>query len=475
MGNTAVGRLFRSRAGGGRSADAAERQAERVAEAAVRGGEPAAGEIAVERPPPADPAAARDLLARLGAGRALDDGTRAAFEARLGRDLSRVRLHTGERAAELARDHGARAFTVGRHVVLGAGERAAGTGEGTRLLAHELTHVAQQESAGEAAVQRHPAPPPPPNYNQLVGQLATFVRTANNPADPPAVRTALAHLATFGVALNTVTFSRLTNVTWVMGGGLHRHAESRWPAGGNPEIAVSDALLGEFHRYRTNRTANADDAFSVIRTIAHELRHLQRAQQRSTGARTATVTEQRFEAEVARRAAATPAGLTPQQYANVYSGRVLYARTAYPVEEILSKLAEVRIAQIEWNRLSSQPGGAGSFDRQRMERILHRIGFRIYYQVNILRGSARQGTAGLTAADVTSSLTEITNEVNTRYGTSSPERRMWDLARSGQISTALPAQPARIVTRRVGTGTRTVRTYTYQPAMRIFVLPRVFP
>ncbi len=93
----------------------------------------------------------------------------------------------------------------------------------------------------------------------------------------------------------------------------------------------------------------------------HELHHLQWDQQRTTGARTATIAETRFETEVTARAAQTPAGLTSQEYAEVYTGRMLYAQTAYSVEEILARLSKVAIARFEWNRLrgSAQQGVAG--------------------------------------------------------------------------------------------------------------------
>lgn len=72
----------------------------------------------------------------------------------MGRDFGDVRIHTGPTAAKAARAVAARAFTVGRQVVFGAGEYAPGTPSGQRLMAHELTHVIQQESGG-VMVQRN--------------------------------------------------------------------------------------------------------------------------------------------------------------------------------------------------------------------------------------------------------------------------------------------------------------------------------
>ncbi|MFJ9630132.1 DUF4157 domain-containing protein [Streptomyces sp. NPDC101175] len=73
-------------------------------------------------------------------GRPLDAPVRAEMEARLGADFSDVRLHTGPTARRSAAEIGARAYTSGSHVVLGAG------GGDRHTLAHELTHVIQQRS-----------------------------------------------------------------------------------------------------------------------------------------------------------------------------------------------------------------------------------------------------------------------------------------------------------------------------------------
>ena len=66
-------------------------------------------------------------------------------------DFGRVRIHTGSTAAESARAIGAKAYTLGHDIVFGAGEYAPQTSVGRRLLAHELTHVVQQSTAGEGA------------------------------------------------------------------------------------------------------------------------------------------------------------------------------------------------------------------------------------------------------------------------------------------------------------------------------------
>ena len=79
-------------------------------------------------------------------GQPLDPATRAFMEPRLGRDLSRVRVHTDGRAAASAQAVNALAYTVGRHLVFGCGQYAPHAGPGRRLLAHELAHAVQQDT-----------------------------------------------------------------------------------------------------------------------------------------------------------------------------------------------------------------------------------------------------------------------------------------------------------------------------------------
>lgn len=81
-------------------------------------------------------------------GQPLDAATRAFTEPRFGHDFSRVRVHTDARATESARAVNALAYTVGQNVVFGARQYIPETSEGKRLLAHELTHVVQQQLVG---------------------------------------------------------------------------------------------------------------------------------------------------------------------------------------------------------------------------------------------------------------------------------------------------------------------------------------
>lgn len=78
-------------------------------------------------------------------GQPLETATRAFMEPRFGHDFSQVRLHTDARAAESAEAVNAQAYTVGRDVVFAPGQYQPTTEAGNAVLAHELSHVVQQD------------------------------------------------------------------------------------------------------------------------------------------------------------------------------------------------------------------------------------------------------------------------------------------------------------------------------------------
>ncbi len=78
-------------------------------------------------------------------GQPLDAATRSFMEPRFGHDFSSVRVHTDAKAAESAWAVSALAYTVGHNVVFGDGQYKPQTNEGRVLMAHELTHVVQQD------------------------------------------------------------------------------------------------------------------------------------------------------------------------------------------------------------------------------------------------------------------------------------------------------------------------------------------
>jgi hypothetical protein len=78
-------------------------------------------------------------------GQPLDAPTRAFMEPRFGHDFSSVRVHTNSQAAESAQAVDALAYTVGNNIVFAPGQHAPNSQRGANLLAHELTHVVQQQ------------------------------------------------------------------------------------------------------------------------------------------------------------------------------------------------------------------------------------------------------------------------------------------------------------------------------------------
>lgn len=80
-------------------------------------------------------------------GQPLDLATRGFMEPRFGHDFSRVRVHTDAQAAQSARAVIARAYSAAHDIVFAAGEYQPNSLEGRKLIAHELTHVMQQQTA----------------------------------------------------------------------------------------------------------------------------------------------------------------------------------------------------------------------------------------------------------------------------------------------------------------------------------------
>jgi hypothetical protein len=88
------------------------------------------------------------------ASQPMDAATRGFMETRFGINFCGVRIHTDAKASESARSVNALAYTVGRDVVFAAQQYQPATAVGRRLLAHELTHVAQQQDGGQPQLQR---------------------------------------------------------------------------------------------------------------------------------------------------------------------------------------------------------------------------------------------------------------------------------------------------------------------------------
>ena len=124
-------------------------------------------------------------------GRPLSGPEQAWFEPRFGAELSHVRLHTDAAAGRAARDIGARAYTLGRHIAFAPGEYAPSSSDGRRLMAHELVHTMQQTAPRVLArpgtafglIQRQPT-----SLGAIAGRERRRIQVSTRPVAVPAER-----------------------------------------------------------------------------------------------------------------------------------------------------------------------------------------------------------------------------------------------------------------------------------------------
>ncbi|TKK69876.1 DUF4157 domain-containing protein [Ilyomonas limi] len=84
-----------------------------------------------------------------GKGASLDTTTNSFMSSRFGSDFSTVKIHTDGEAVQMNRELNAKAFTVGNDIYFNEGQYQPNSIEGKQLLAHELTHVVQQNKFGK--------------------------------------------------------------------------------------------------------------------------------------------------------------------------------------------------------------------------------------------------------------------------------------------------------------------------------------
>lgn len=84
------------------------------------------------------------ISALQGRGGKMDNQTQTFMSGGFGVDFGNIQIHTDNHAADLSRELGARAFTVGNDIYFNTGEYKPSSEQGKHLLAHELTHTLQQ-------------------------------------------------------------------------------------------------------------------------------------------------------------------------------------------------------------------------------------------------------------------------------------------------------------------------------------------
>jgi hypothetical protein len=114
------------------------------------------------------------------AGHPLDSGTRASMEPLVGQDLSQVRVHTDGQAGQAAQNLNANAFTTGQDIYFAPGQYSPSSTTGLGLVAHELTHVAQQ-SQGTVS----PGISQPGDAHELQAEAVQRAVTSGAAAPPP--------------------------------------------------------------------------------------------------------------------------------------------------------------------------------------------------------------------------------------------------------------------------------------------------
>lgn len=129
-------------------------------------------------------ALASKLSASRGGGQPMAPQTNASMSQAFGRDFGQVRIHTGSEAVQMNQGLNAKAFTHGPEIYFNRGQYNPESTAGKRLLAHELTHVVQQN--GDSLI---PSSGNSPNIQRAcgsaaIGQPSGCTFSSQNPEHP---------------------------------------------------------------------------------------------------------------------------------------------------------------------------------------------------------------------------------------------------------------------------------------------------
>jgi hypothetical protein len=121
-----------------------------------------------------------------GKGQSMDAKAKSFYENRMGADFSQVKIHTGKEAADSAKDVNAKAYTVGNDIVFNEGQYNTNSDEGKKLMAHELTHVMQNNTNQTGDIKRQTSTPVPATaVVDPATQIATFsINSVNVVVEP---------------------------------------------------------------------------------------------------------------------------------------------------------------------------------------------------------------------------------------------------------------------------------------------------
>ncbi|MBN1934497.1 MAG: DUF4157 domain-containing protein [Anaerolineae bacterium] len=111
-------------------------------------------------------------------GQPLDEAVQTSIGQAMGTDFGQVRVHTSPESDALNRQIGAEAFTTAQDIFFRQNAYAPHTAEGQRLIAHELTHVAQQGTDAAGSEERMTVGAPDDAFEREANATARTVTNA---------------------------------------------------------------------------------------------------------------------------------------------------------------------------------------------------------------------------------------------------------------------------------------------------------
>ncbi len=109
----------------------------------------------------------QDINRAKGGGQNLTPNLQQKMGNAMGADFSSVKVHTDSNANRLNQSIQAKAFTTGNNIFFKQGEYNPSSKPGQQLIAHELTHVVQQNGVPESSIQRDAINPRDEDGNRL--------------------------------------------------------------------------------------------------------------------------------------------------------------------------------------------------------------------------------------------------------------------------------------------------------------------
>ena len=149
-----------------------------------------------------------------GSGTPIPQAAREPMEQKLGTDFSAVRVHSDARASRLSHALGANAFTTGNDIYFNENKYNPESRAGQGLLAHELTHVAQQGGGSTGPIQCDMMESLQPT---ALGGFELGLATRNAPLGPGMQGTIEFHPDPSGPYSTEITLIQTANVVDVAG------------------------------------------------------------------------------------------------------------------------------------------------------------------------------------------------------------------------------------------------------------------